>query len=507
MTTRRQPVELYCFFLLFAGLSLALPPLLFVTPQTPLWVLLFLEFLVLGVALELSEILAAAACGVRDLPKLERLPEFPPVAVLFLVCDDLVPHALERLVALDCPQADLFILDDSTDAATRRALDATGLRVVRRERRRGAKAGNLNHWLQRYGARYKYFLVLDSDSIIPAGFVEAILTYAEHPENARVAIFNSLPVCWNTDLRFPRLLATHTPLRNWSRIRLANRSDAVLSNGHNNLHRTEAVIRVGGFDEAFVAEDIALTLKLLRAGYTSRLVNLRAFEAEPEHVFSYVRRLARWARQNVQIHRADWQGIPLSVKFEMFKLNWWYISFFFYPAWVVLAVWSRRTSQTDVRLLWEIIALDGRQAFSLFAPSLAVLLLALSPVLLRVPLLIREGIRLRDYAGNCVLSMAIAAYATPAVCRAQARAAVSDACDFEVTDKRVRRVTLGALLMSERLLIPFWLFLSVGFWFNRVALVFSSLWFFCSLLAPLLIYCFHERRPPSQFGQRHGGQP
>jgi glycosyltransferase involved in cell wall biosynthesis len=507
MMTRRKPAELYCFFLLFVALSLALPPLVGVTPQTPLWVLVFLEFLVLGVALELSELVTAAACDVRDLPKLECLTEFPPVAVVFLVCDDLVPDALARLIHLDCPRADVFILDDSTDAATRRAVDATGLRVVRRARRTGAKAGNLNHWLRLYGARYKYFLVLDSDSIIPTGFVEAMLEYAEHPENARVAVFNSLPVCWNTRLRFPRLLATHTPLRNWSRMRLANRSDAVLSNGHNNLHRTEAVSGVGGFDEQFVAEDIALTLKLLRAGYTSRLVNLRAYEAEPEHIFSYVRRLTRWAKQNVQIHRADWTGIPLSVKFEMFKLNWWYLSFFFYPAWVVLVVWGARTSQSDARVFWEVVSLDAAQAFWLCAPTLVIFAVALSPVLLRVPLLIREGIRLRDYAGNCVLSMAIAAYATPAICRAQAVAAVSPACDFDVTDKRERRVTLGSILMYQRLLIPFWVFVSIGFWFNRVALLFSSLWFLCSLLAPLLIYCFHEHRAPNPSGVRRAGQP
>ncbi|HEX8852136.1 MAG TPA: glycosyltransferase family 2 protein, partial [Pyrinomonadaceae bacterium] len=337
MTTRSKHVELYCFFLLFTGLSLCLLPLL-VTPQTPLWVLLLLEFLILGSALELSEVLTAAACGVRDLPRLERLSEFPPVAILFLVCDDLVPHALARLSALEDTRAERFILDDSNDTAMRRAVDETGLRVVRRTHRRGAKAGSLNNWLRRHGARYKYFLVLDSDSIIPAGFVDAMVRYAEHPANSRVAIFNSLPVCWNTHLRFPRLLATHTPLRNWSRIRLANRADSVLSTGHNNLHRTQAVIEVGGFDEEFVAEDIALTLKLWQAGYRSRLVSLRAFEAEPEHIFSYVRRLRRWAKQNVQIHRADWTGIPLSVKFEMFKLNWWYVSFFLYPVWMVATV-------------------------------------------------------------------------------------------------------------------------------------------------------------------------
>ncbi len=199
------------------------------------------------ISLEISELTAAFLAHERDLERLNSLDTYPRVAILFLVCDDLVPLALSRLGWQTYPQVDVFILDDSKDPKVQRSLDGTRFRIVRRGDRTGYKAGNLNNWLWYHGSEYKYFVILDSDSIISDDFAESMVRYAEHPANTDVAIFNSLPMCWNTHLRFPRVLSTLLPLQNWIRMRLANRSPSIFSTGHNNLHRTEAILRVGAF--------------------------------------------------------------------------------------------------------------------------------------------------------------------------------------------------------------------------------------------------------------------
>jgi len=117
------------------------------------------------------------------------------------------------------------------------------------------------------------------------------------------------------------VISAAAPVENWVRLRLANRLRSIFSAGHNNLHRTRAILEVGGFDEAFLSEDIAVTLKLVRAGYSSKLVNLVGFESEPETIFAYSSRLQRWAKQTVQILRADWRGAPLSLRFQLLRLS------------------------------------------------------------------------------------------------------------------------------------------------------------------------------------------
>lgn len=492
MITRIKSPEFSTFIIIFCGLSILLPSAL-TASGVPLWVIVFLEFLIIGASFELSEIIAAAVVKEYDLPKLIRLHEYPPVAILFLVCDDLVPAALSRLHNQRYPRADIFILDDSKDPRTQRLLDEAGfLRpIVRRPNRRGHKAGSLNNWLKHHGKDYKYFLILDSDSIVEPDFLESIIKYAEHQANARVAIFNSLPECWNTNLRFVRFLSVMTPVQNWIRIRLANRSPSLLSTGHNNLHRTGAVFEAGGFDERFAAEDIAVTLSLFRAGYTSRLVNLIGYEAEPEHIFSYLRRLIRWSRQTVQIQRADWQDIPLLIKFQMFKLTWMYLSFFLYLIWAVLIAWGSSSSFSDLRLLIESIFSGDRRAIASLTPLFVIVLFTLAIHVIKIPLLIKFRISPRKYAGNYLLMLAIAFYSMLLICWAQIWAAAHSTMDFDVTDKSNHPVKLSSIFFHHRHLIPFWLFLVAGFWQNPVSFFFSSLWMMVLLLAPVLIYFFH----------------
>ena len=69
-----------------------------------------------------------------------------------------------------------FILDDSTIEETKKTIDLFAeqhqVTIVRREDKSGFKAGNLNTFLQKQKeAAYDFFVVLDSDEIIPQNFI------------------------------------------------------------------------------------------------------------------------------------------------------------------------------------------------------------------------------------------------------------------------------------------------------------------------------------------------
>jgi hypothetical protein len=284
-------------------------------PDSPADLVFFimLPMLFVGVAYDTTELVLSLALQPRPLPQ-ARLTSFPPVAVLMTVCDDVCREALKGLGSQSYPNYSVFILDDSLDEEERMLVDRAGHAVLRRARRQGHKAGNLNFWLDTYGTSYKYFVILDSDSIISEDFVERMVEYAEHPLNAGVAVFQSKVVPWNTRELFPRLLGAVAPLRMYILELVANRTGTMLSLGHNNLMRTTSAQQVGGFHEYLTAEDTVLTLMLSAIGQETKLVDVTSYEAEPRDVLRFARRTIRWAKQTVELFRLPWQRASFRLK-------------------------------------------------------------------------------------------------------------------------------------------------------------------------------------------------
>jgi hypothetical protein len=135
-----------------------------------LWATIIISF-----GLEASDLITAALVGPCEIPRLSKLERMPRVAILYLVCDDLVPTALARLGKSSYQNLDIFVLDDSQQNEYGKQLNRAEFKVLRRASRSGNKAGSLNNWLRLYGTRYEYFLVFDSDSIANPGFLEEIL--------------------------------------------------------------------------------------------------------------------------------------------------------------------------------------------------------------------------------------------------------------------------------------------------------------------------------------------
>jgi glycosyltransferase involved in cell wall biosynthesis len=479
----------FLFFLYSSALSLFV---LLVFEPTSLFTLVFLELLTIGIAIDLSDYTCIAVIGKPLLPRcLEVIERKPSVALLMVVCDDLVLEALTQLCKQTYPNTTVFVLDDSIQDQNKLTVDRFGLTVLRRDNRCGAKAGNLNHWLREFGTAYDYFVVLDSDSILPTDFVERMLLYAEHPANQRIAVFNSLPLCWNRTRRFPRLLSSATPLRNWFRIRLENLDATTLSSGHNNLHRTSAVSQAGGFDENLIAEDIALSLTLLRHDYRSVLTDVHAFEAEPEHVFSFVRRQRRWASQTIQAASASWGPLPLSVRFRLFKLVWGYLTIFLYPVWFLVLAWGASSTWSD---LGGVIALTTSHRWwssitvhrVLFAPVLS---MAMSAAI--IPMLRASGVRVRDFALHLVFAWNLAFYSMFEVVAASARSLVGNQFPFHVTDKSARKVGLVEILRYQPFLVSFLVVVGLGLSQNVVSVVFAFPWLCLLFGCYFVVYWAH----------------
>lgn len=216
-------------------------------------------------------------------------PNFAPappmrVALLYCTADDISPDGFLASANQDVP-VDVYVLDDSSSDSARSAVDAVaariGARVIRREHRVGAKAGNLNHALGLLHPDTDAVVILDNDTVLPRDFVRR--TSAVLASDSRIACVQAAPIdggpSWFARF-FGGLVDTHARVNHATRARVS----FALFGGRGALISLPALREVGGFPEA-VAEDLALSVRLRSANW--RIVHRPDIEFREEFPIDY----------------------------------------------------------------------------------------------------------------------------------------------------------------------------------------------------------------------------
>ncbi len=252
----------------------------------------------------------------------------PPVAVLYLTCNDFVEESAASCLAQDYPAYRLYILDDSSDPACRAQVDAFATRaperieVVRRTDRRGFKAGNLNHGLAKAAVSESLFAIVDADEVLPPTFLRRMVprlladptcgyVQANHRCNHRDdgtlagAVGVGIDIHWRW----------YHPLR--------NRWGFVMLLGHGALVRRRVWEEIGGFPE-IVSEDLAFSVRARQRGwrgiFAEEIVCLEDF---PETMRAFRVRHMKWTRGTCEFFaREMWpvlraKGMPLAEKLDV----------------------------------------------------------------------------------------------------------------------------------------------------------------------------------------------
>lgn len=480
------------FFALLFALNIAVGVFL-VNWLDPISVMQFfiMEFVNIGVAYSLAELTLSLLLRKKDLPKLRKLAHKPTVALLYTTYNDAMPEVLSTLKEQTYRNCTAFILDDSTDKHKKKLLNDCGYKLVRRGHRAGFKAGALNNWLSLFGNEYDYFVVLDSDSILPKNFVKEMVKYAEHSENRQVAIFQSKTEIWNVDRKLAKTSAMTAPIWMYKMERLANDCDMLLPWGHNNFFRTKALKEVGGFDTDFVSEDFATDLKIIGKGYKCRLVDIVSYEGTPQTIRSFTKRTIRWSSGALQLlrHGRDYtRGIPFSTGLYLFWTAYFYLIWAAYLPAMFLAVWGHQSSLNDI-----LTFLSGEQLLS----AVGLIRLALISFYITYFLFLNFPIAFKlrmakDFVKNIPLNAAMSFYMMLPLVRAQLNIVLGKKPVFEVTEKGYSKVSLFEILKEMRLNLLFASLLIIGAIRNPLALLFNWFWFLLFLASPLIIYGAHE---------------
>jgi cellulose synthase/poly-beta-1,6-N-acetylglucosamine synthase-like glycosyltransferase len=232
----------------------------------------------------------------------------PEVVLVYCTCNDFDASSLRRSMRQTYPRVRTVILDDSSDPQYKATVDEfsreTGVEVRRRDARVGFKAGNLNSYLA--AASFDYFVILDSDEIIPPTFVERALDYfAARPE---AGIVQANHVATRNRNRFMRTFAPGVDAH-WPAYQSVKDRYGFLSLlGHGAMVSRECYLAAGGFPHV-VAEDLCFSIRARNVGYlTAFAPDIICEEEYPVDYLAFKKRHAKWTQGNMEfIKRFSWE--------------------------------------------------------------------------------------------------------------------------------------------------------------------------------------------------------
>ncbi|MHB8352137.1 MAG: glycosyltransferase family 2 protein [Thermoplasmata archaeon] len=458
-----------------------------------------LSVLFIGTAYGLArQIVALAFRHDHPLPRLDALSSRPRVAVLYATMNDVVPECLGA-VRQEYP-VDVYVLDDSSDPRARATVDALATRhrfeVVRRAERTGFKAGAINAWLQRYGSRYDYLVLLDSDSYLPPDWVGEALRYAEAPPNSRVAVFQGLINIWNRDTKFVETLAPMSRVGQflWEE-QLANALDAVFCYGHNVLVRISAISEIGGFVEGFVSEDFATAAALAEREWHCRFIPLHTYEATPENVRGFIKRQNKWTRGAMEFFGFSRRyRLGAARTFDLLQTPLGHIASLLLPLGMFLTVYGYASTPASASAFLGAFLHDPWGTFWSVPILRYLLLVGTASAVPSVMVLRHCRISLRTYWDHRWLSAAVSMIALPYEFRSMISYLGAGLRTIPVTPKSESPLALGEVLYLSRysLLLAGCLMAGIVV-LNPLAGVFNATWLVPMLLAPFIVWRFGGR--------------
>ncbi|WP_242126277.1 glycosyltransferase [Sphingobium sp. Sx8-8] len=230
-----------------------------------------------------------------------------PAVDVFIATYNEPREVLEKTIlgclALDWPDARVWVLDDGRRPWVRDLCLAKGAGYVNRPDNKGAKAGNINHGLTVTDA--PFVAVFDADFVPRRDFLLRTMGFFDSKRIGIVQVphsfYNHDPMQTNLGLQ----QAMPDDQRFFFEAIMPGRDgwDAAFCCGSNSVTRRTLFESIGGgLPEGSITEDMLLTLASLRQGYVTRYLNEPlAHGLAPESTAAFFVQRQRWAQGAIQI--------------------------------------------------------------------------------------------------------------------------------------------------------------------------------------------------------------
>ena len=222
--------------------------------------------------------------------------------LLYCTCNDFNSKALAKCMKQNYSNFETIILDDSSKEEYKKEIDefasSHNVEVVRRIDKTGFKAGNLNSYLKSRVEPYDYFVVLDSDEIIPSNFLKESLKYFNY--SSKVGVVQACHLATEGENAFQSLLGMSIDSTSLTVQIMKNFYGSNSLIGHGMAISKECYEATSGFP-LVVAEDISFAVELKKVKYDIIYApNIICNEEFPNDYISLKKRQCKWIQGNVE---------------------------------------------------------------------------------------------------------------------------------------------------------------------------------------------------------------
>lgn len=235
--------------------------------------------------------------------------------------DPVIERCIKSCLKLDYPKDKLQIIvaDDSSDETTRKIIDKFKGRVeiVRRNNRRGFKAGALNNALK--FTKGDIIVLFDSDWVPPKNFLKKIII--PFLKDEKIAVVQGkmkyINPCTNIITKFATTLMSLF-YNVW--VPVQNVVGCPFLGGTSGAIRKDVLIKVGKWNEKSLTEDADLSIRILKAGYKIvYMENIKAAGELPYTLYSFLKQQARWAYGQTRVFIEFWKDILFHERFNILQ--------------------------------------------------------------------------------------------------------------------------------------------------------------------------------------------
>jgi cellulose synthase (UDP-forming) len=210
---------------------------------------------------------------------------------------DVLEGTVAAVMALDYPNKDVVILDDSTNDESREAAREIAIRYgakcVQRTSRKGYKAGAINDYLPHVEA--PYIALFDADALPTSQFLTECVPQIH--ANPKLGFLQTPQFYANTQVSYVALASARQQNVFYEYIcEGKSYSRAAFCCGTNVIFRKSALVDSGGFNEESVTEDFATSFHMHVKGYDSLYLNRTyVYSLAPENLAAYFMQQSRWS--------------------------------------------------------------------------------------------------------------------------------------------------------------------------------------------------------------------
>jgi cellulose synthase/poly-beta-1,6-N-acetylglucosamine synthase-like glycosyltransferase len=243
----------------------------------------------------------------------------PQVTMVYCTRNDFSAKSLAKCLSQKYDNYTVVILDDSDQPAYMLAVDnfaiKHGLEVIRRDNNIGFKAGNLNNYL-RNRTDWDYFVILDSDEIIPETYINRVLDYFAADKAVGIVQANHIATRNRNPFMKRFAIGVDSHWQSYQTVKARHGFMSLL--GHGAMVSRECYEATGGFPHV-VAEDICLSIEARSKGYvTAFAADVICEEEYPVDYLAFKKRHSKWTQGNMEFIR-NYTGVILRSSMTWFE--------------------------------------------------------------------------------------------------------------------------------------------------------------------------------------------